>query len=50
MPEPETVIEVRGLHAGYVRGIDIVRGLDLSIRRHEIVSILGPNGAGKSTL
>ena len=29
---------------------DVVRGVDLAVRRGEIVAVLGPNGAGKSTL
>jgi branched-chain amino acid transport system ATP-binding protein len=50
MPDNDLAIDIRGLRAGYVRGIDIVQGVDLSVAREEIVCILGPNGAGKSTL
>jgi ABC-type branched-subunit amino acid transport system ATPase component len=46
----ETVVEVRGLRAGYVPEVDIVAELDLVVRRGEIVTVVGPNGAGKSTL
>ncbi len=38
------------LVAGYVPGVDILRGCDLFLRDGEIVGIIGPNGAGKSTL
>jgi branched-chain amino acid transport system ATP-binding protein len=43
---------VRGeaLVAGYLPGVDILRGCELELREGEIVGIVGPNGAGKSTL
>jgi ABC-2 type transport system ATP-binding protein len=46
MPEP--VIDVRGLRKSY-RGIEAVRGIDLSVQRGEVFAFLGPNGAGKTT-
>ncbi len=39
-----------GLVAGYVPEVDILRGVDMTVREGEIVTIVGPNGAGKSTL
>jgi len=37
-------------NAGLNRGGDwLVRGVDLNVRRGEIVTLIGPNGAGKST-
>lgn len=36
--------------AGYVPGVDILRGVDLTLADGELVGIIGPNGAGKSTL
>jgi len=36
--------------AGYLPGIDILTGCDLSLYEGEFVGIIGPNGAGKSTL
>jgi len=44
------LLTVQDVHAGYLPGIDILRGLSLNARPNEITLIIGPNGAGKSTL
>lgn len=36
--------------AGYLPGIDILNGVNLTLGEGELVGIIGPNGAGKSTL
>ena len=46
----KTVIECNGIAAGYVKGLNILQGVDLIVNEKEIVSIIGPNGVGKSTL
>ena len=46
----KTVIECNGIAAGYVKGLNILQGIDMIINEKEIVSIIGPNGAVKSTL
>ena len=48
----DTAVSITGLtkHFGLgERAVKAVDGLDLSIRRGEIVALLGPNGAGKTT-
>jgi branched-chain amino acid transport system ATP-binding protein len=44
------LLEVTGLTAGYVKGLDILTDVNLTVNQNEIVGIFGPNGAGKSTL
>ncbi len=46
----QTIIETDGVHAGYVPGVDILRGLSIKAKANAITLVIGPNGAGKSTL
>ncbi len=44
------LLAAEDLVAGYVREVDILKGVSISVGEGEIVTVIGPNGAGKSTL
>ena len=49
-PAGETVLSGEGLWFRYeAEEPDVVRGLDICVRRGELLALLGGNGAGKST-
>lgn len=48
MSDPEITVAIRDLSRNF-GPIAAVRGIDLELRRGEILGLLGPNGAGKTT-
>jgi lipoprotein-releasing system ATP-binding protein len=49
----DTLIEGQGIRKSYVSGaetLNVLKGVDIEVRKGEIVSIIGPSGVGKSTL
>ncbi len=45
----EALIRIGGLEKSF-KGVPVLRGIDLSVRKGEVAFIIGPSGGGKSTL
>lgn len=43
------VITLRNIHKSFGQ-LEVLKGIDLTINPHQVVSIVGPSGAGKTTL
>ena len=49
MTEPRVVVEIENLHKSF-GPLEVLRGIDLSVKASEVVCVIGPSGSGKSTL
>ena len=46
----DTLININNVKKTYADGFEALKGVNLEIKRGEILALLGPNGAGKTTL
>ncbi|HAD06505.1 MAG TPA: ABC transporter ATP-binding protein [Anaerolineaceae bacterium] len=44
------LVEFKDVAFGYDSGPEVLHGINLQIRRGDVIAVLGPNGAGKTTL
>jgi energy-coupling factor transport system ATP-binding protein len=49
-PPGALALSMRGISFGYREALPVLQGVDLDVRRGEIVALEGPNGSGKTTL
>ena len=47
--ENAPVIEIRGLHKAY-GALEVLKGVDITAHRGDVVSLIGSSGSGKSTI
>jgi len=45
----QTVLEARGIRKSF-GGLEVLKGVDVTLSRGEVVGLIGPSGSGKSTL
>ncbi|MCK5725754.1 MAG: lipoprotein-releasing ABC transporter ATP-binding protein LolD [Thiotrichaceae bacterium] len=53
MSNPQAIIQCRGVTKTFSEGsldVDVLKGVDITVRRGEKIAILGTSGSGKSTL
>ncbi|WP_019812746.1 amino acid ABC transporter ATP-binding protein [Saccharomonospora saliphila] len=49
VPTGDAIVSVSGLHKSFGR-VQVLKGIDMRVRRGEVVCVIGPSGSGKSTL
>jgi putative ABC transport system ATP-binding protein len=53
MSDDSVLVDAKDVHKVFQRGaerIDVLQGVDISVRRGEFLALMGPSGSGKTTL
>ncbi|HWQ84873.1 MAG TPA: ABC transporter ATP-binding protein [Anaerolineales bacterium] len=48
-PSSNPLVQFEQVSFGYEKELTVLHGIDLDIRRGDVIAVLGPNGAGKTT-
>jgi energy-coupling factor transporter ATP-binding protein EcfA2 len=48
-PKDQALVQFQQVAFDYERGTEVLHGINLDIRRGDVIAVLGPNGAGKTT-
>lgn len=48
--DPNVILDISGVSAGYKKGINIVQDINLKVRRRKTVAVVGESGSGKTTV
>jgi peptide/nickel transport system ATP-binding protein len=48
--DPNIVLEISGVSAGYSKDVNIVQDINLKVRRRKTVAVVGESGSGKTTV
>lgn len=50
MAENNVMVKVENLHKVFGSSLHVLRGLELEVKKGEVITVLGPSGSGKSTM
>ena len=45
----DIVLEMKGIHKSFGK-LEVLKGINMDVKRGEVVAVIGPSGGGKSTL
>ena len=47
--ETDSMLEVKGIRKSF-GSLEVLKGVDLTVNRGDVIAIVGPSGSGKTTL
>ncbi len=48
--DPDVILDIRNVSAGYQKGVNIVNDINIKVRRRKTVAVVGESGSGKTTV